>query len=141
MFRLLGVLLCMVGCLWTATAKGASPEDAVQKYARTRLEVARRGLVQAERATGSAASEDYADIWIWSRRVLEAELALSTTKRERIAALEGHLQRAAKLEKLAQRKYSRGGFTRLDVLEAIYRRCDVEVQLAQEKAQTEPSRP
>jgi hypothetical protein len=76
-------------------------------------------------------------LWVWSKRVLEAELAVSTKKAERIAALEAHLKRAVKLEKFALREFNRGGFTRLNVLEARYRRCDVELRLAQEKAKPE----
>jgi hypothetical protein len=137
MFRPLWIFLSLVGVLWVATAEGASPEDVVREHAKVRLEVARQGLAVAEQDIEGAPSEAYRDIWVWSRRVLKAELALSTTKGERIAAWEGHLRRAAKLEKIAQRQFSRGGFTRLAVFEAIYRRVDVEVQLAEERSKPE----
>jgi hypothetical protein len=141
MFRPLWIFLSLVGVLWIATAKGASPEDVVREHANARLEVARQGLAVAENDVEGATSEDYLGIWVWSRRVLEAELALSTTKSERIAAWEAHLRRAVKLETMAQRQFSRGGSTRLAVLEAIYRRYDVEVHLAQERSKSESPGP
>jgi hypothetical protein len=85
-------------------------------------------------------AEDYDDIWVWSKRVLEAELAVSTEKGERIAALEAHLKRAVRLEKFALREFGRGGFSSLNVLEAKYRRCEVEWRLAEEKAKPESTR-
>jgi hypothetical protein len=135
MFRHLWIFLCLVGFMWVATAKGGSPEEVVREYAKARLEVARKGLADSEKDIGGGIS--YEGIWLWSQRVLESELALCTTKIERIAAWEAHLRRAAKLEKMAQSEFSRGGFTRGGVLEAIYRRYDVEVQLAQERSKPE----
>ena len=138
MFRHLCLFLCLAGSLWAATARSASPEDTVTKAAKVRLEVARKGLAEAEKVAPGMV-KDSAAIWVWSGRVLQAELALSTTKSERIAALEAHFRRAVKLEEIAEHEYRQGRLRSLDLLQAIYRRYDVEVQLAQEK--TKPVSP
>jgi hypothetical protein len=62
---------------------------------------------------------------------------MSTKKSERIAALEAHLKRAAKLERFALRDFNSGGISRRIVLEAKYRRCDIELRFAEEKAKSE----
>jgi hypothetical protein len=136
-FRSLCLLLSFMGFMCAATAMGAPPEDAVKERMKALLEVARKGLAEAESDTGGGVA--YTDIWLWSNRVLKAELALSTTKSQRIAALEAHLRRALKLEQFARREYDRGGFPHLSLLEAIYRRYDVELQLTQERAKPEPT--
>jgi len=139
MLRSISLLLSLVSLLGAETATSAPAEDAIKERAQGCLEVARKGLAVVEQ--DSDGTEAYQDIWVWSNRVLKAELALRTTKRERIAALEAHLGRALKLEKFAVREYKRGFFTRLYVLEASYRRRDIELQLALEKAKPEsPSR-
>jgi hypothetical protein len=139
MLRSMFLLGGLVGLMYAGTATSAPPEDAIQERARARLEVARKGLAEAEKVV--AGKEYYHDICVWSQLVLESELAVSTTKKERLAALEAHLRRAEKLEKFAQGQFDRGFFSRLALLEAMYRRCDVELQLAQEKAKSEsPSR-
>ncbi len=136
MFRPLCLALCLIGSMGAATARSAPPEDAITKHAKMELEVARKGLAEAERvAPGMIA--DSAEIWVWSRRVLQSELTLCTTKSERIAALEAHLRRALKLEKMAANEYRQGRLRSLDLLETIYRRHEVEVQLAEEKAKPE----
>ena len=137
MFRAILLIVCLVGFVGATNAAGASPEDHVKERAKARLEVARQGLALAVRGLEGEGAEDYDDIWVWSKRVLKAELALSTTKAERIAALEAHLKRAVKLERIAMREFDRGGFTRLSVIEAKYRRSDIETRLAEEKAKSE----
>ena len=136
MFRFLCFFLCLVGSLCTAAVRSASPEEAAKETAKARLEVARKGLAEAEKVIPGM-SEDSANIWIWSKRVLHAELACSTSKSERITALEAHWRRAVRLEKLAEREYMQGRSTRLILLEAVYRRLNVEAHLAGEKAKPE----
>lgn len=136
MFRLLCLFLCLVGPLGVATARSSPPEVAVTKHAKMALKVARQGLAEAEKVAPGMIG-DSTEIWVWSRRVLQAELTLSTTKSERIAALEAHLRRAVKLQKVAESEYSQGRLRGLDLLETIYRRQEVEVQLTKEKATPE----
>lgn len=139
MLRSMCLLAGLVGLMYVGTATSAAAEDPIQERARARLEVARKALAEAEDTR--AGGENYQDIWVWSKRVLESELAVSTTKKERIAALEAHLRRTQRLEKFAEKEYERGFFTRLALWEAVYRRCDVELQLVQERAKSEsPSR-
>src|SRR5262249_22975880 len=91
------------------------------------LNVARRGLDLAEKTPAGA------DDYIWSRRVLEAELNLCGNVDERIAARERYLKRATKLEEAAKRAFENGVGTKSDLLEAEYRRCEAAVQLESER--------
>jgi hypothetical protein len=50
---------------------------------------------------------------------------------------EAHLRRAVKLQRIAENEYRHGRLRDLELLEAIYRRQDVEVRLAEEKAKSE----
>jgi hypothetical protein len=146
----LTALLCAL-CTTTAT-RAAEPNRAGQelpdtvtfsehiapiilKHAQIELKVARKGLAEAEKVAPGMIG-DSAEIWVWSRRVLQSELTLSTTKSERIAALEAHLRRAVKLEKIAENEYRQGRLRALDLLEVVYRRHDVEARLAEEKAKS-----
>jgi hypothetical protein len=86
MFRPLCLFLCLVGSMYATTARSSPPEDAVTKHAKLELEVARKGLAEAEKVAPGMLG-DSAEIWVWSRRVPQAELTLSTTKSECIAAL------------------------------------------------------
>ena len=140
MSRLVFLLVCLVGLVCVQNATSASPEDSIREAAKARLEVARQGLALVDRDPEGMGAVDYADIWVWSERVLKAELTVITKKSERIAALEAHLKRAVRLERGALRDFNSGGISRRIVLEAKYRRCDIELQLAQEKAKPESPR-
>jgi hypothetical protein len=134
-YRLLFVLVCVAGLVCGALATTAPADDPVKERGKVCLEVARKGLAEAERSAGGAG--DYSDVWVWSVRVFRSTLAQSTNKNERITALEEHLRLAQKLERSTTRQYEAGGSTRLAVLEAMYRRCEVERQLAEERAKPE----
>ena len=140
MSRLVFLLVCLVGLVCVQNATSASPEDSIREAAKARLEVARQGLALVDRDLEGVGVVDYADIWVWSERVLKAELAMSTKKSERIAALEAHLKRAVKLERFALRDFNSGGISRRIVLEAKYHCCDIELRLAEEKAKSESPR-
>ena len=78
-----------------------------------------------------------ADDYIWSKRVLEAELNLCGNVDERIAARESYLEALAspiKLEEVAKRAFENGVGHESDLLEAEYRRCEAAVQLESERA-------
>src|SRR5262245_36922411 len=100
-FVLAALAACGVAVSHTPAALRPSPggkaDEKAIKSARELLDVARRGLELAERA-GPLRRETYD----WSRRVLDAELALSATADERIAARGRHLRRAEKLERAAR---------------------------------------
>jgi hypothetical protein len=130
MYRRFLLALCVAAF---ASGVGTAGEKTAKDLARARLELARRGLATVQRQAGGA-NGFYRDIWVWSERVLSAELDLSDGPAERIAALEAHLQRARRLEGLARDGFAQRIFSFAELLEAEYNRLDAEARLAAEKA-------
>ena len=67
----------------------------------------------------------------WSQRWLDAELALSDNRADRVVALRAHLGRAKELEKIATTHMKAGQGRELDTQAATYFRIDAEIQLLQ----------
>src|SRR5262245_28297420 len=127
----------LVGMPGLGSSLSAAEPDPSKKLAQVRLEIARKALEAAEKsnATGEI---NYTWIRLWSRRVLDAELAVAETQDERIAAYEAYRLRCRRLMDVASDGYRRGSFTLLELLDAQYLHADVEYELAQLKAGKEP---
>ena len=67
----------------------------------------------------------------WSEQLVNAELAMSNKRPDRVAALKAHLERAKELEKIATTYVKAGQGRELDVQGAIYFRIDAEIRLLQ----------
>jgi hypothetical protein len=122
------LLVCFGAIVCAVAAQGAPEDNRGKESAKARLEVARKGLAIVE--TGDA----YDGVFIWSKRVLDAELDLSGNEAERMAALAANLTRTKRLEDVAKALHARGLVSELEVLEAEYHRYDAEVQLAEARA-------
>jgi hypothetical protein len=72
--------------------------------------------------------------YLWSRRWMEAERQAAGTKAGRVAAVEGHLERMKKWEKVFKEGVERGIFSPGDVAAAEFYRLEAEGWLAEEKA-------
>lgn len=70
---------------------------------------------------------------LWSRRWLEAQRELATSKDQQIAALEAHLGRLRNLEKFAKRLSATGQGRQTDAVVAEYHRLEAEQWLSQVK--------
>jgi hypothetical protein len=69
-------------------------------------------------------------VYRWSRRWMEAERDLATTKAERVAALQGHLERMKKLEEEVQ-GYARGTIPFQQLAATKFFRAEAETWLAE----------
>jgi hypothetical protein len=127
------LLVCFGAVVCAVAAQGAPEENRGKNSAKARLEVARKGLAIVEKQ-GPGNGEAYDGVFIWSKRVLDAELDLSGNEAERLAALAAHLTRTKRLEEVAKDLHARGAVSDLEVLEAEYHRYDAEVQLAEARA-------
>ena len=83
------------------------------------------------------------DLFGWSERWLEAELALRDKKEERIAALKAHVDRTRELERVAIRYAKMGVGDVADADAATYERIEAEIRYFQTagKAPPPPSKP
>jgi hypothetical protein len=122
------LLVCFGAIVCAVAAQGVPEESRGKDSATARLEVARKGLAIAEK--GNA----YDGVFIWSKRVLDAELDVSGNEAERMAALAAHLTRTKRLEDVAKDLHARGVVSELEVLEAEFHRYNAEVQLAEARA-------
>jgi hypothetical protein len=73
------------------------------------------------------------DMWVWSGRLLNAELALCDSRDSRIAVLENQLRRMEKLENLVVEGSKTGLYSSSELMEAKYYRIDNMLRLAEEK--------
>jgi outer membrane protein TolC len=69
----------------------------------------------------------------WSRRWLKAQRALSATRADDVAALQAHLERMRKLEKIVQTQVKAGGAGVQAGSAATYYRVEAEIWLAEIK--------
>jgi hypothetical protein len=124
-------LLLVVFCLASGSACPAANDPAVpdlKELLKARLEVAQEGMRVAEKEL-QAGRASVKDTFVWSRRLLEAQLAVSEKKAERVAAHEAYLQRAKAVEEMAKALFDAGRVTVKDYLEAKFDRLEAEIGL------------
>jgi outer membrane protein TolC len=119
MFRQLFIASLIVGFL---LAGGSSPCGAApvspqvsRKLYRARLEAAQQTFKVAL-ADLRVAKVDCEKVYLWSKRWLEAEQALSTTKAERVTACQAHLKRMEDLRKVVMALYKVGKVAQSEVV-------------------------
>ena len=132
------ILQLMLPCvilvgLGVAASAPADPEDA-RSLAEQRLKVAQEAndAIKAMRKTGEIAGPQ--QVYRWSRRLMEAEVAMSEKKADRIAAINGYLLRVKRMEELAKQGYDQGEVGYLELLDAKWRVLEAESLLSQAKA-------
>ena len=69
------------------------------------------------------------------KRLLKAELELSKTKADRLAARERYLKLMKEVAKICKARYNLGRGSLADFSQAEYERLDAEIELEREKAQ------
>ena len=74
------------------------------------------------------------DISVWSRHWMEAQLRLSPTMADKRAAIQAHVERARRVEKIAVEQANAGNFRTSDSLKAKYFRLEAEYLLAEARA-------
>ena len=121
------------------TAKGLAPVDpAVNALIKARLETARDVFKHEMDRYENTLTLFADDTAVWSRRWMEAELRLSPTPTEKLAAIQAHLERVKRLETIADQYAKAGQGKTLDALKAKYFRLEAEQMLAEARA-TQPN--
>jgi hypothetical protein len=143
-----GQLLVPAGCLvagillaaWglrsgtRAWADEKAPPAVDAKSGEALLEAAKtayQGYLQRRQVDPTVADPEY--LYRWSRRWLEAERVLGTTKEKRVAACAAHLERMRTLE-AQQEEWAKKGFAaKYELVAAKFYRIEAEQWAAQEK--------
>ena len=112
-----------------ATAETPSGINELKKAKVQTARDALHALDEQIKAGRQTASDDI--VTIWSKRLLEAELALCERKADRLAAHERHLKYMKQYENLVTEKYTTGSGSILSVAEARYGRLEAELWLAE----------
>lgn len=128
------IVLCVLLAAGSLSAVSADDPPDLAKLLKERVEVARTGMEAAD-AMFLAGRLTFDQVTVWSRRLVDAELAVAKNKRERVAALEEFVKRAKAHEDIAMARFRAGQASNLDVTEMKYNRIEAEVQL--EKARKE----
>lgn len=118
---------------------GAPPANerdtpSARALAEMRLAAARKmyeGAMERMRL-GASVSNEY--LYLWSRRWLDAERAVSRTAAERRDAAAGHLKRMQPLDDLAKRRVKVGDLSVAELPETEFYRVEAELWLAEERA-------
>jgi hypothetical protein len=111
----------------------AKEPEVPKELLKARLEAVRQVFKAAkhEQEVGRGLFED---LPLWSRRLLEAERALATTKEEHVAACRQHVERMQDFEKIEKARYEAGRGTIKDYAAATYHRTEAEITLARAEA-------
>ena len=126
------LLLVSVFCIQNRAA-AEKPLD-VKELKQAKVQAAReaiRGLDEMLKAGRLTLSDDV--LTTWSKRLLEAELALCEKKADRLAAYEKHLKYMRELENLFTEAYKAGTRNIVSVKEAQFGRLEAELWLAEAK--------
>jgi hypothetical protein len=127
---LLVLMLVSFGATFCAvSARQKLPESKSQASAKALLDVAKKGLELVERPIPMRGVEPYVRVSLWSKRVRDAELALSHDRSERIAAREKYLKQTLKLERIARQLHEQELMSDEQLLDAEYNRCEAQAQL------------
>ena len=100
---------------------------------KARLEAVRQ-VFQAAKHEQEVGRGIFEDLPLWSRRLLEAERALATTKEENVAACRRHLDRMKEFEKIERVRDEAGRVAVKDAAAATYHRTEAEITLARAEA-------
>jgi hypothetical protein len=111
------------------------PKDLLEK----RVEAARKVYEQKKTRLQSGQGLP-AELFDWSERWLDAELALRDKKDERVKALRDHLDRTRELERMMQASARAGLGVQADVEAATFFRLGAEIRLVKEGVKPHPAK-
>jgi len=100
-----------------------------KKLLEARLEAVRQ-VFKAAKHEQEAGRGIFEDLPLWSRRLLEAERALATTKEQQLTACREHLKRMQDFESVEKARYEAGRVSIKDYAAATYHRTEAEILLA-----------
>ena len=108
-----------------------APRKAPKELLSRRLDAARK-VFQENMARLKGAQGQPSDLFGWSERWLDAELALADKQADRVKALEAHLDRTRDVERMAVGYAKSGQGRQADADAATYYRLDAEIRLVHE---------
>jgi hypothetical protein len=134
MFRRAAVLVLIVGLASLAAPSRAQADESpsVADLMKAKAETARRAYEAAVEAL-AAGKADAERVYLWSRRLLEAEQDSSDKKADRLTALEEHHSRMKDLWKVTQERYKQGHAIFADVVATDYYVAEATLWLARAK--------
>jgi hypothetical protein len=110
-----------------------APAHAPKELLEKRLEAA-RNVFRQNLTRVKAAQAQPSDVFGWSERWLEAELALAAKPADRGKALRDHVERTREVERVAIALARTGQGRQADADAATYYRADAEIRLAEQEA-------
>ena len=134
LFQWMLPVVVLVG-LGLAASAPADPESP-RILAKQRLELAQEANDAIKAAIDSKAlGRDSEQVRRWSRRLMEAKVAMSEKKADQVAAINAYLLRMKELEKLAKEGHRAGEVGNLKLLDAKWHVLEAESLLSQAKAE------
>jgi outer membrane protein TolC len=129
---LVGLVLGLVFARGAPAASGPAGPQTPAALAKAKVEAAAKAFETAEKsyATGQSTAEQ---VYLWSRRWLEARRDLADNQAERAAAVEAHLGRLQMLRKTITARYKVGNAPYAEVTGAEFYVVEAELWLAQAK--------
>ena len=109
---------------------GPSPEPA----AKERLELARQTFELLATDFRDGRLDDADRLALWSRRILDAKLAMGDAKDDRIAGYRAHLGRMRDLQEIAKAMFAAGQASQANVLALRYHQSEAREWVAAEEA-------
>ncbi len=129
----LGICLVGAGIGVVAQQPAAGPQK-LKDLLKKKADVARQDFEGRKRRVYDAGGSDVATLVLPAMRLLEAELAMSEGRAERVAACEAHLGRVREIEQRTVGMVKAALIAPVERLTAEYYRLDAEIRLEQEKA-------
>jgi len=112
------------------------PKELLEK----RLEMARSAYTQYRARIQAAINSSFSELFGWSERWLEAELALANTQADRVKALMDYLDRTRDAERMTANFAKAGQGIKADADAAAYYRVDAEIRLLKEGVEPHPAK-
>lgn len=130
--------LALIGLLGLGTtgADGAQPAAKSSKLAKKKLQLARQTLKLALEDLRMGRGDEE-KVYRWSRRCLEAQQQLNPKKKDRIAALQEHLQRMKSLSEVTAQLYRTAKATQTATIASAYYVAEAEIWLSEAGAQNQ----
>jgi hypothetical protein len=127
------VLVFGVTAMAAPRPEPAKEPEVPKELLKARLEAVRQvfKVAKHEQEVGRGLFED---LPLWSRRLLEAERALATTKEQHVTACREHLKRMQGFEEIEKARYEAGRSAIKDYAAATYHRTEAEIVLARAEA-------
>jgi len=130
---LIAVLLLVAAFCIQGRATAETPSG-INELKKAKVQTAREALQALDDQLKAGRVAPFDNVFaIWTKRRLDAELALSGNKADRLGAYEKYLKYLKELESFVNEQYKAGACSIVNLKEAQYRRLEAELWLAEAK--------